>query len=42
MARRLLLRYDRELGAETMRADAGWKSYVEAKHGLAGAPSEDT
>jgi hypothetical protein len=31
LAKRLLLRYDRELGAETMRAEDGWKSYVEAK-----------
>ncbi len=31
LARKLLLRWDRELGAETMRAEDGWKSYIEAK-----------
>jgi hypothetical protein len=30
-----LLRYDRELGAETMRAEDGWKSYIEARVAIA-------
>ena len=28
----LLLRYDRELGAETARAESGWESYAELSH----------